>query len=191
LSSGQLLVINVKRQFHIMDTSTGGSMKSFPVHLDIPHHHSASVVAVSSTGQVMVVADTAGTLHHYATSPTATFNEQSYATTFAAPAPRQPYADIDDPAFAMACVSFNAPPGGLLSNDDGVTNLKKVVRRRPQLDPTILSNLKISDFIGYSPNRTRLKANRNPYVSAMFANLRGEASMCCVGVACVLRGGWK
>lgn len=143
-------------------------MRSFPTHLDISPPYAASVVAVSSTGQVMVVGDTAGTLHHYACSPTATFNEQSFATLFADPAPRQAFADIDDPTFSTACIPFshtNTPLLSKLNNDDN-TGKKFVIRRRPEIDSSILANLRISDFVGYSQNKSKLKANRNPCVAS-------------------------
>jgi len=165
-STGQLLVVKANHQFQTIDTATGGANQSFPIPLALAPSAAASTVAVSTTGQVMIIADTSGTLHHYAASLDATFNKQSYATVFADPTPRLPYADVNDFSFSPGFVQYTPPMKGvepLSSLSADAMARQRIIRRRPQIDPAILANLRISDFIGYSTNRTKLKANRNPY----------------------------
>ncbi|XP_048584798.1 PAN2-PAN3 deadenylation complex catalytic subunit PAN2 isoform X2 [Nematostella vectensis] len=162
--TSRMAVISQTGQFQLIEP--GGPMTAasmFVYHINT-QGHMCSTIDISSNCNVMVFGDTGGNIHLYGDSKVADvcFNSYSRDATFAnVTSPTQPVA-IDDYSVPLSSYPLPFTNGPLLS-DWPEQNYVRVDRHAIAIEPEILRNMVVRQFIGYAPNPGNKKRNQWPY----------------------------
>ena len=168
LSAGKLLVVTLHNQFMMVDAAGTGQASEGLTQVGTPPGFVPSTLAVSETGDTIIIGDGSGALHQFSTSEDATFNKASYETALETPRKAATPIDLMDMSQSLAFVGgFDPAPNQMLSSDfDGGIRKQFILRPTPMINPTVVQNMRHRGFIGHASNTVGLKANRIPYPQA-------------------------
>ncbi|KAJ3043872.1 poly(A)-specific ribonuclease [Rhizophlyctis rosea] len=155
--SGTILAASQSGQFQICDVANQSSNVSF-FQADISGFLSA--VDFSSSGEILALGDSAGTISLWIEQDEPKVNSYSRATEQADPlAPAPAVKILDDSPLNLIGMPYYTTP---LLSATWPTSLKHAVGQpSPKIPPEVMANVKMIDFVGYAPNPGTFRRNQN------------------------------
>ena len=175
--SSQLAVISAIGQLQILDAAAPASsaLQLFQINSE---GAMCMALEVSTSCQCLAVGDSSGYLHTFASNSSATFNPFSRPTEFADPVePLAASIPVDDTSIPLTSIPFPINQNGPLLSDWPDQYTRRKFRRVPQIDQSILNNMRMVGTIGYSPNPTGRKPNQVTYASEKRGHRGSKPSM--------------
>lgn len=165
-SSGQLLVLDQRNRFQLIDAGAGSTQRSFPTTVPGP----CSSCDISSTGDVAIFCDATSTMHVYSRTAAAAFNYEPFnlERPEILPDTSRPAVMPDDYSYTMAFEPMLYTGQPLVSDYDYALSDTIFYRARPHVPLEVQASIRSrsGDFIGYASNVRKWKSNRVPYSSA-------------------------